>query len=131
MTKSIAVAVLVASLCAFATEVAASENKPVPASSNFMLGQWARHIEDCRRPELTFLPAGARIAGDADGTPTEDSYSHVRYVLLQQAVTVQLGKPHLYSKTPDRKALHFIFLDPNTVVMSRSKKNTQFVRCTR
>lgn len=124
MTDSFAIAALLGALCAASGAAACTE-----APSNFMLGQWARHIEDCQRPELTFLPARAKIAGDADGTPTEDTYSQVRYQVLPQAVTVQLGKVHSYSKTPDRKALHFILAGPDTVTMSRSRKATQFVRC--
>lgn len=109
---------------ASAPEVA---NAPVGAS---VWGRWARSVGDCKHPELVLEAASARIETDADGKPVGFGYERVRYsVDAAGLVTVELGQPHPYGKTPSKTALTFALLAADEIGLSQAKRFVPFHRC--
>lgn len=100
------------------------------AVDEFLIGAWARSQPECTRPELTFGKTTLDIAIDADGQLISFAFPDIRYQQNAQQIAVNLGSPHPYSKTPEKKSLVFSRINHNTIALQKRKGgDTRFIRC--
>lgn len=95
-----------------------------------LMGQWARSIPACRRPELILEKDSATVQTDTEGQALAFSYDAARYSSDgPDRVTVELGKFHPYGETSSRTALTFKVVSPNEIDLLQAKKAVSFKRC--
>lgn len=95
-----------------------------------IFGAWARSQAECTHPELRFSKESLDIVIDADGQLSTFIYRPIQYQMNVQQIVVKLGSHHPYSKTADRKVLHFKLIDYNTIALKKLKgDDTLFLRC--
>lgn len=100
------------------------------SAADALSGAWARTLEECQEPELIFSADALKIAFEVDGEPATFAYPNVHYEEKGRQVKVDLGRPHPYSKTPEKKTLRFDRIDSNSIALIRSRgRHARFLRC--
>jgi hypothetical protein len=95
------------SLWAVAPAVLGTPDCKMPCTENWLLGQWARDMDGCQRPEFTFRADSVTIILDADGEPSSFVYPSARYKISDSHISVSLGKRHPIAKTPSKTELKY------------------------
>lgn len=97
---------------------------------NPLIGKWRWDFSSCKPSEFIFSKNKLIQNINVDGEIQTFVYNEVKYDVINSNVTVDLGKKHSFSKTPDSKKLTFKIIDDNHLVLNRKvKSSNDFYRC--
>lgn len=117
-------------LCAMAPPALGGSEGTPPSKGNWLIGQWAREPDACRKPEFTFRAESAMIFLEADGEPSVFVYPAVSYEINGPNITVSLGKRHPMAKTLGKTELQFNLKQNDMAFLQLLKgKVTPYQRC--